>query len=53
MIITGIVNPFYLNQQNEINSTQVANFQILMGGKGVITRQQNDSIFRKVFQLFN
>jgi flagellar L-ring protein FlgH len=52
MIVTGIVNPYYLNQNNTIASTQVANFQMLMGGKGVITRQQNDGLYNKIYQFF-
>ncbi len=53
MMVTGIINPYYLNQNNQIASTQVGNFQMLMSGKGIINRQQNDGIFNKVFQFFN
>ncbi len=52
MIITGIVNPYYLDENNTIASTQVANFQMLMGGKGVLNRQQSDGIYNKIYQFF-
>lgn len=52
MIVTGIVNPYYLDNRNTIASTQVANFQMLMGGKGVVTRQQSDGLYNKIYQFF-
>lgn len=53
MIVTGIVNPYYLDRNNQISSKMVANFQMLQGGKGVISRQQNDGIANKIYQFFN
>jgi len=53
IILTGIVNPFYLDRRNQISSNQVANMQLLQGGKGVISRQQNDGFANKIYQFFN
>ncbi|MEM0951577.1 MAG: flagellar basal body L-ring protein FlgH [Cyanobacteria bacterium P01_H01_bin.74] len=53
LIVTGIVRPYYLNQFNEIDSNRVGNFQLIQGGKGVISRQQNDGIANKIYQFFN
>lgn len=53
MMVTGIVKPFYVNQSNQIPSTMVANFQLIRGGRGVVSRQQNDGIANKINQFFN
>lgn len=53
LIVTGIVNPFYLDKTNQISSKQVANFQMVQAGKGVISRQQTDGIANKIYQFFN
>lgn len=52
MVVSGIVNPFYLDNSNSIASTQVGNFQMMMGGSGVISRQQNDGLTNKLLQVF-
>jgi flagellar L-ring protein precursor FlgH len=53
LMVTGIVRPYYLDRNNQIASTKVGNFQIIQGGKGVISRQQNDGIANKIYQFFN
>lgn len=53
IFVSGIVNPFYLNKNNTIMSNMVANFQMIQGGKGVISRQQSDGIANKIYQFFN
>ena len=53
LMVTGIVKPYYLDRNNQISSKQVGNFQMLQGGKGVISRQQNDGIANKLYQFFN
>lgn len=53
LMVTGIVRPFYLDRNNQISSKNVANFQMIQGGKGVISRQQNDGISSKIYQFFN
>ncbi|MBK8190833.1 MAG: flagellar basal body L-ring protein FlgH [Vampirovibrionales bacterium] len=53
LLVTGIVNPYYLDENNRIASSQVGNFRAQVGGRGVITRQQNDGMLNKLLQLFN
>jgi flagellar L-ring protein precursor FlgH len=53
MFITGVVNPFYINRNNEIDSNRVANLQVMVGGKGVVSRNQSDGVISKVQQFFN
>jgi flagellar L-ring protein precursor FlgH len=50
--VTGIVNPYFLNSENEISSHKVANMQIVVAGQGIISRSQNDSIFSKIMSKF-
>ncbi|MBX2859612.1 MAG: flagellar basal body L-ring protein FlgH [Vampirovibrio sp.] len=52
MFVTGIVNPFYLNRNNQIASNQVGNLQVMIGGKGVLSRQQGDGMINKLYQLY-
>lgn len=53
LMVTGIVKPYYLDRQNRISSSQVANFQMIQGGKGILSRQQNDGVGSKIYQFFN
>jgi flagellar L-ring protein precursor FlgH len=53
IFVTGIVNPFYLDHLNEVNSQYVASLQYLAGGKGVVSRQQNDGLASKLYQFLN
>lgn len=53
LMVTGIVRPYYLDRNNQIASSKVGNFQLIQGGKGVISRQQNDGIANKIYQFFN
>ncbi len=53
LIVSGIVRPYYLDRNNQISSRMVGNFQMIQGGKGVISRQQNDGLANKVYQFFN
>lgn len=53
LMVTGIVRPYYLDRNNQIASSKVGNFQLIQGGKGVISRQQSDGIANKIYQFFN
>jgi flagellar L-ring protein FlgH len=53
LMVTGIIRPYYLDSRNQISSKMVGGFQMVQGGKGVISRQQNDSLANKVYQFFN
>jgi flagellar L-ring protein FlgH len=50
LFVTGIVNPFYIDMQNTVDSNLVGNLQFAMGGNGVLTRTQNDGVLTKLYQ---
>jgi flagellar L-ring protein FlgH len=52
LYITGIVNPYFLNDQNAISSSQVANLQMQVAGRGPMSRQQGEGMTNKYFQIF-
>ena len=47
LIISGIVDPKWINQSGEILSSQVANLQFAMNGAGTVSRGQNEGILDK------
>ncbi|MFM7469721.1 MAG: flagellar basal body L-ring protein FlgH [Vampirovibrionales bacterium] len=53
LMVTGMVNPFYLNGSNEIGSNYVSNLQFVKAGKGVVSRGQNDGIINKIYSLLH
>ena len=53
LLISGIVNPYYLDRLNTIDSKYLANMQLMIGGKGPVSRQQNDGLANKIYQFFN
>lgn len=53
LVVSGIINPFYLDKQNRVSSKLVGNFQFANSGKGVISRSQTDSVANKIYQFFN
>ena len=53
LIISGIVDPKWINQSGEILSSQVANLQFAMNGVGTVSRGQNEGILdRAVRTIF-
>lgn len=46
-IITGVVDPRWLNENGEIYSYRVANLQFALSGRGAISRSQNEGIFNR------
>ena len=53
LIISGIVDPKWINQTGEILSSQVANLQFAMNGAGTVSRGQNEGILdRAVRTIF-
>ncbi len=50
IIISGIVDPRWINQSGEISSTQVANLQFAMSGNGSVSRGQNEGVVNKVIR---
>ncbi len=46
-IVTGVVDPRWLNENGEIFSYRVANLQFALSGRGSISRSQNEGIFNR------
>ena len=46
-IITGVVDPRWLNVDGEVSSYNVANLQFALSGRGSISRSQNEGIFNR------
>lgn len=46
-IVTGVVDPRWLNEDGEIYSYRVANLQFALSGRGAISRSQNEGIFNR------
>ena len=44
LLVSGVVDPRWIDQQGEISSTQVANLQFAMSGAGTVSRGQNEGI---------
>ncbi|MCQ2739824.1 MAG: flagellar basal body L-ring protein FlgH [bacterium] len=49
-IITGVVDPRWLNVDGEIYSYRVSNLQFALSGRGAISRSQNEGIFNRVIR---
>lgn len=50
LIISGIVDPKWINQSGEILSSQVANLQFAMNGVGTVSRGQNEGILDRTIR---
>ena len=46
-IVTGVVDPRWLNVNGEISSYNVSNLQFALSGRGSISRNQNEGIFNR------
>ncbi len=46
-IVTGVVDPRWLNANGEIYSYNVSNLQFALSGRGTISRNQNEGIFNR------
>jgi flagellar L-ring protein FlgH len=53
LFVTGIVNPYYLDRNNQIGSRRVGNLQLLAGGRGIISRQQGDGMASKLYHILH
>ena len=47
-IVTGVVDPRWINSDGQISSYNVANLQFALSGRGAISRQQNEGIFNRI-----
>ena len=50
LIISGIVDPKWINQSGEILSSHVANLQFAMNGSGTVSRGQNEGILDRTIR---
>ena len=46
-IVTGVIDPRWLNVNGEISSNNVSNLQFALSGRGTISRSQNEGIFNR------
>jgi len=47
IIVTGLVDPRWIDQSGQIYSYNVANLQFALSGRGTISRSQNEGIFNR------
>lgn len=50
MIVTGLVDPRWINVAGEVSSTHVANLQFAVSGRGPAARGQNEGILNRVIR---
>jgi len=50
LIISGVVDPKWINQSGEIKSSYVANLQFAMNGAGTVSRGQNEGILDRAIR---
>ncbi len=50
LIISGVVDPKWINQTGEISSKHVANLQFAMNGSGTVSRGQNEGILDRAIR---
>lgn len=53
LLVSGVVDPRFIDQKGQVSSKNVANFQFALAGKGTVTRAGNEGIInRAVKYLF-
>lgn len=50
LIVTGIVDPRWINAKGEISSTKVSNLQFALSGRGTASRGQNEGILNRAIR---
>ena len=50
LLVSGIVDPRFINEQGYIDSSNVANLQFALNGKGSTSRLNNESIVNRVIR---
>ena len=50
LIVTGVVDPRWINASGEISSTKVSNLQFALSGRGSISRSGNEGIINRVIK---
>ena len=47
LIVTGLVDPRWIDSNGRVYSYNVANLQFALSGRGSISRSQNEGIFNR------
>ena len=50
LIVTGVVDPRWIDQNGQISSTKVANLQFALSGRGSLSRGQNEGIVNRLIK---
>ena len=50
LIVTGVIDPRWINASGEISSTKVANLQFALSGRGSLSRGQNEGIVNRLIK---
>lgn len=50
LIVTGVVDPRWIDQNGQISSTRVANLQFALSGRGSLSRGQNEGVINRVIK---
>ena len=50
LIVTGVVDPRWIDQNGKISSTKVANLQFALSGRGSLSRGQNEGVINRVIK---
>ena len=50
LIVTGVVDPRWIDQNGQISSTKVANLQFALSGRGSLSRGQNEGVIKRVIK---
>lgn len=51
LLVSGMVDPRWINQAGQINSKNVANLQYAATGAGTVSRGQNEGFFTRFFRM--
>lgn len=50
LIVTGVVDPRWIDQNGQISSTKVANLQFALSGRGSLSRGQNEGVINRLIK---
>jgi len=50
LVVTGVVDPRWINASGQISSTNISNLQFALSGRGAVSRGQNEGIINRVIK---
>ena len=50
LVVTGVVDPRWIDASGQISSTNVANLQFALSGRGSVSRGQNEGVINRVIK---